>query len=359
MSLPTSLVKLSELKSNEVHQIVEELGIKLAGPISEFIYVARLAASNGNFSKIEKEFVETKHFERSMRNKNLSTTSIYRIVDGLENYLSSFLSNGLDIEIPTCKDLMSQYPDLKEIFNLLFENTKYFTTQQVKNALLKQIEIWKEKRIPKKLYVLMSPYKVGSEQYFYYIFKDILPEHELIFIDEAIDIYKDHSDIGVEILFLDDWSLSGNNMLGNIDVFISNYFPEEAKEIEYEGNWIETFHPEFNKINNPSLSLTIIVAITTEDVIKLLNEIGVTPTIYYEYLIPNFGDVLRSHNISQKLINDFSIIFNKESEIPSYPVHLEYKIANEFGSYPIIYNSCRINKPDKTFMDVASLILKR
>ena len=67
-------------------------------------------------------------------------------------------------------------------------------------------------------------------------------------------------------------------------------------------------------------------------------------------MIRNFGDILRENNIDEELINDFSLEFSPDIENTAFSVHLEYKIANQFGSYPTIYEDSRLVKPDKSFM---------
>lgn len=40
------------------------------------------------------------------------------------------------------------------------------------------------------------------------------------------------------------------------------------------------------------------------------------------------------------LFDEFIKKFNPDTHYTSYPIHLEYKIANRFGSFPSIYSKC-------------------
>ena len=116
---------------------------------------------------------------------------------------------------------MNKYPQFREIFELLYKNTQYFTTKQVLKSLELNINKWKRERKDNKLYVVLSLNKnykreVGSEEFFYKHFKHILPYHDLLLFDHN-DLPNKTIDKDAEYLFLDDWSLSGTNLIGNID----------------------------------------------------------------------------------------------------------------------------------------------
>ena len=89
MSLPRSLIELSKLQPSEVHEIISSMNMKLKGPISEMIELARICSRD--FTRVEREFVESPYFEESMRNKNLEPTTIYRILTGFQNFTNLLL----------------------------------------------------------------------------------------------------------------------------------------------------------------------------------------------------------------------------------------------------------------------------
>lgn len=73
------------------------------------------------------------------------------------------------------------------------------------------------------------------------------------------------------------------------------------------------------------------------------------PHVYFTDKIERFDKIFKRNNISKELSQQFYNTFNPDSEEPTYPIHLDYKISNNFGSYPNIYLRCR-DIPIKNFM---------
>lgn len=242
--------------------------------------------------------------------------------------------SGLDLQLPTCQELISKYPKYAEIFQILFENTQYFTREEILRDLEREINLWLQNRENLPLYIILPSHKIGSEYYFYYHFRNLLPEHTII-----RDVYPEITEKS-EFLFLDDWSLTGTNILNWLD---KTFITDPDEEI-----------PRYPGINH---KLTIIVSIITEWAMERFNdpdEIGYFSfepeiTIYYTHIVPKFLDLLQSSGINRKLSLEFFKVFN-DSLATAYPVHLDYKIANVHGSFPTIYGPCR-NPPDRQFMD--------
>lgn len=60
-------------------------------------------------------------------------------------------------------------------------------------------------------------------------------------------------------------------------------------------------------------------------------------------------DFESENNSSRKESNSRGLTFSNPT-FNAYPVHLDYKIANLFGSFPNVYPPCRLIKPNKDFM---------
>jgi len=288
-----------------------------------------------------------------------------------EKYLHEFKAiyikhiNGLDQN--EYNKMMDKYPQFEEIFELLYKNTQYFTTKQVLKSLELNINKWESERKDNKLYVVLSLNKnykgeVGSEEYFYHKFKHLLPYHDLLLFDHN-NLPNKTIDKDAEYLFLDDWSLSGTNLSGNIDrltqmykiqnylirdgLFVEDWKLSDFDILEYISK-LKSTQEFLESKREDNFEITVILSIITETAKEIIEDMA--DNIYYTYMVPNLGDILRENNIDEELINDFSLEFSPDIESTSFPIHLEYKIANQFGSYPTIYEHSRLVKPDKSFM---------
>lgn len=256
-------------------------------------------------------------------------------------------SNGLDTNTEECKALLES--DYKDIINILIDNTLYLTLDEVTNSLKNQISIFNENRdktMP--IVVLINADKIGSEQYFYYILQSYLPPHYILFGNKLLKKIKKPT----YLLLLDDWCLSGQNA-------ITTYY--------------NVLFEEYN--NNNFISLVLITAIITDKAINLL-KLFKNINIYAQYKINDFEYYLgknldeyksshteEEYSIYYKQVTKYlTPFFNKFSPVNRshvFPVHLEYKISNNFGSFTQINNDCRTNKPDKSFMKDSKEIFEK
>lgn len=278
--------------------------------------------------------------------------------------------------IEECQKFFNDNSNFDSILRLLFENTLYITRTQILEDLKNSIERWRNERENKPLYITLKTGKIGSEYYFYYTLKHLLPEHKLI-----LNIIPRDIEDGAEILYLDDWSLTGIHM------------QESYNRIFYKCKK----YPRYPKIK---LNYTVITSIMSEVVMHLFdipdwlkdeevddssyNDFYYDNTkfkYYYTHKVRPFIDILSEH-IGHKVQNEYDINFkffqrfcdthtlDKNVELPpfgdpkyntslmlssptfeAYPVHLDYKVANVFGSFPNIYRHCRFLAPSKEFME--------
>lgn len=267
-----------------------------------------------------------------------------------ENFL---LTNGLNVNSRTCIALKDKYPEYVDIFNILFSNTLYLTLDNVITSLETQINNFIENKKDYPVVVLIGTDKIGSEQYFYYKLQDKLPPHYIFFSNHTLNSDKILKEITepTYLLFMDDWSLSGNNMVATFDYTLSN------------SSYINNNGKRVNQLKNPNILPVIITAIKSNEAVSLLKKTlkRTDIDVYSEYTVNNLWyyiskDPVLSKNIN--LLNNFSKQLTPQYRggVYGYPAHLSYKIANDAGSFPAIYGECREISPNKEFMKEAKTI---
>lgn len=217
-----------------------------------------------------------------------------------------------------CIDFINQHPQFTDMLVRLFETTEYVTAVEVIKGLRTLIQQWLSERDSSlKLIVMVdSNNDIGSEQWIYQQVKDLLPPH--ITVDK-----ESFTDSNVELVMFDDWCLSGINMISTVD---DKYFNLKQQELK-----IPT-------------KTTFIIHIGTDRCFNVLNSLsGTTVSIYYTKLIKSLNayiDDIPEQNAIE-FMKTFSPDLDPELEQMQFPIHLEYKVANQFGSFPQIYNACR------------------
>lgn len=256
----------------------------------------------------------------------------------------------IGLNVAKCENFISQYPQFKEIFNLLFKHTKYYTIKNILDGITELTNKWLEERdTSNKLLIVVENDEIGSEIWFYNTIKSLLPDHTLIVtspsfnLSRYVDIFNDYEG-KYEILYLDDWCLSGNNKLGIFDSMLYAYNVNLNRQ----------------KFNNFIVtSINFLVTDRCNNIFRnaVLKPYGLKEGItYYMHIVDSLYTYLNElpSSVSTDTIIDFMIEFmpnisSDPKELP-YPIHLEYKVANEFGSFPLLYKSCRddIVKPYKS-----------
>ena len=176
----------------------------------------------------------------------------------------------------------------------------------------------------KPIYVNLIMDKIGSEHWIYLIIRDLLPEHIIITTKNQMKI--DYNDI--DIFFFDDWVLSGCNSCAALENLL---YEQKKNDIRYYiMSYIGSKHNE--NING-------LIPLYPSVKIKYLH-------VKRAYLL---SEKLKDMNISydRKEFDAFHIKYNPDTECESFLIYSDYKIPNQFGSYPSIYKY----KIDRTFMD--------
>jgi hypothetical protein len=232
-------------------------------------------------------------------------------------------NKGLNLELEDCIKLYEKFPKFVTIFDILFENTYYFTRQEILKSLTHNILLWKKFRKDVPLFVVMDNTKIGSDNYYYYHFKNLLPKHKIILSRNEIPNKQ------IEILHIDDWSLTGINMIKLFEPLIDN---------------------TYNRKDSTFIKLTCIIAISTNECNNAMYELSgiqnIEYDIYSNYNVENLEYILCKNLISDELINNFLREFLVNSEINVYPVQLEYKSTDIKSLDQSIYMKCSKNKDD-------------
>lgn len=279
---------------------------------------------------------------------------------------------GLNLNKESCSEIIDKNEKFRKIFDILFHETKYFTREEITDSLEYLIQKWLLERDPVKLYVILKNDKIGSEHYFYYHFRHLLPEHTVI------HKYLKEVNEDIEMLYMDDWVLSGQHMKSTIETFLEDDDYREQmyqKILELQSKAIRgltiidqdafeellTFSENVHKnrkylISNYSVKISTIVSIYTKESENLFQKIidyyskhsglKLISKFYGDLCIKRLDYYLEKEGIDEDLEYEFYLTFNPESKNSAYPVHLDYKIANQFGSFPEIYSKCRELEPE-------------
>jgi hypothetical protein len=248
--------------------------------------------------------------------------------------------NGLDST--KYAEFSEKYPEHRPILDILFRETQYYTLAQIMTMLTDSIRSFISQRDPMKpLVIVMYIDKIGSEQYFYNACRHLLPPHYIHFQTNNNRLAK--ITVPTDLLVIDDWSLSGCNLYGTFDNILC----------------------ECDQYKNPMITLNAVVAITTlpaiEGFIRTFEPLETK--FYYSTVVPSLAAILIESNEGAEQIitymqrKQFYNYFSPDIQETAYPIHLDYKVANQFGSYPNIYLPCRHTEPNKEFMQIAKNIV--
>jgi len=230
---------------------------------------------------------------------------------------------GLDSEL--CQKFLQEHSKYSEIIERLFEKTQYFTTQFIIDAVTQSVnELSSSSQL---VYIPLLCDKYGSENWLYdTITKKIIPNHIIMTYDKSninnlIIPCLDNGFNGT-ILIVDDWCLSGNWITGIIDDI--------------------TYYMKNKKMDISCVRFDIITVIATNSAMKSIKKFHNNVFFYNKCIIEPFEET----NIDPLFV-EFIKQFQPDTECTAFPVHLEYKVANQFGSFPEIYTKCRreITKP--------------
>src|SRR5262245_51585710 len=91
--------------------------------------------------------------------------------------------SGLDLKSERWQKFYAEHREFQPIFDHIVANTRYWTLDEVLDAALKQVELWRERRAlqgasqPDPVVVLLPRGRVGSEHMIYLHVRSALPVH--------------------------------------------------------------------------------------------------------------------------------------------------------------------------------------
>ncbi len=216
----------------------------------------------------------------------------------------------------------------------LIDHTTILTKKEILDGFEEELLEWSSERksnVP--VYALIERNKVGSMNWLYFEFKDIFDQNNVIIYDNDMIIEDD-----AELLMFDDFSLFGCHMAGTFEDWMY-----DNKQVS------SSFH-----------KLSIICYSMTKDSSELMKSFDGSKgyewlskvKLYYKINLNKY--VPRLDVSYQQMWDRFNIEFNPDTEEPSYAFFTEYKIPNQWASYPLIYNE--LYTVDREFMkDVPKL----
>lgn len=253
------------------------------------------------------------------------------------------MQNGLDKE--KCANYIKNNSQYSDALQFIFDNTIYVTKQDILDNIRLLVEQWVKTILTDcKLGVLIDNSKIGSQQWLYLHYKDLLPPHTIIhpqnipyislidmFNDKKRTIYnlqmkeweknKAIPEKYDRILIVDDISYSGAFILSLIDCL--TYKTDNYKNTDFD--IIVTYQSDYGLRKQLSDS---------KFPIKSANIIS------YKQL-----KVLQSELFTEEFLKKYQSATCE----PVVAINLEYKLQNEMSTWSQIYSNCR-DPPDRIFM---------
>jgi len=209
------------------------------------------------------------------------------------------------------------------MLSALRRETKCFSLNDIVAGLKTLITEWVAERQDRPLVVSLASEKLGSEFYFYDQLKDLLPKHKIL--RDYSEISKLEAELGrIELLCIDDWTLSGINAM----LIMRNLH--------------ETWAKTKALAKTKTILFTIITHISTSEgrqlISKYAEEYSCVPKFYFNQDIELFKTVLSREAFDETEIDRF-IDCLCQGQYDPYAIFLEYKIANMHGTFHMLYKA--------------------
>lgn len=216
-----------------------------------------------------------------------------------------------------------KYYRYKDVLIDLVKNTKYYTVDDILNGIQDSLISWNINRKNIPLYCFLHKSNKGSSVWLYRENLKFIPEHKKLYDITDLEKYINQE---IEILYIDDWALSGIHLAGTF---------EELYPLLNYGN---------NLYKNNKIKYTFITFINTIESELLLH------SLFDLYNIN--GSLISTHQLhpfitdkyDNKLIKEIHDQFAPDAPFHNklgYAVHLEYKVSNQFGTLELFYLKCR------------------
>ena len=279
------------------------------------------------------------------KNKKIETKKNKKIKKKLFIKMTEKKDNQLNPKKSTCVTYMGEnYTKYQGLFDIIFDQTLYYTKNDITKMLKNSITDWKTNRTDRPLKVLL-PNKgsgpPGSREYYYALFKNDLPKHEIVY---QYTKYKEE----VEYLYLDDWFMNGTALFNEFDDL--GFTDAENFFLNYQGDKYKA--PKITFMSGLSLykkdELTNILKIS-----NIVIDLKMSVDVYDLKTCIDLPQFANNKDSNLSLIDEFNNEFGVSGNLGL--AYLDYKFPNEDFSYSGIYSNCANTSFDK-FVNKAGAI---
>lgn len=258
-------------------------------------------------------------------------TYLKSVYSYLRPFIDSFVSGGRSIDPELSHDFIYSFDDefTRILVHLIIENTQYYTFDQLLEIFygnLRDALTDMKKSGHSKVYMLLNKGKIGSEHLFIILAYKIIEEFSM-----DIKLFSNGSQItdSAPILIVDDAIYSGISLSGTLDELL--YEVRHNNEIYVVSSFAS---PEGkNTVREVIDSYGRSVKFFSQDIFD----------------ISSIPSIMGGFVNKEEMIDYLYQVFGSEN-IP-FAIYTDIKIANEFGSFPMIYNKVIKNLPSRELIE--------
>jgi hypothetical protein len=215
----------------------------------------------------------------------------------------------------------------ESIIRELLKATLVLSKKHILDNFEIQLNKWVEDRIVNnknnQVYVMIEKHKIGSMNFLYFEFEKFFSDNNIIIYNEDLLIQEN-----AEFMIFDDFSLSGTHLASTFEDYM------------YENINLHNSH----KLSVICYMMSPVSTDLMESFEKSRGYEWLTEVkLYYSRIIIPFDS-----EADTELLLEFFKKFNPDTEETSYPFFAEYKLPNQFASFPTIYGE--FTTIDREFM---------
>jgi hypothetical protein len=136
----------------------------------------------------------------------------------------NYVNNENNIDNDKLEQFCQEHPAFISSLKELCVTTQYLTISNILFLIKKNIEKWisMRKNIPLYVIFLKKDYEMGTDMFLYYYFHLLLPSHQIVEVLDNGSCVTDLPNNECELLYIDDWSLTGYQMCSLFNCCIKN-----------------------------------------------------------------------------------------------------------------------------------------
>lgn len=296
-------------------------------------------------------------YKPDRNNENLNNNKITK--DDLNNIYTSNISWDMEeVDRSFDNDKILNYLNsiedekIKYITKIIINNTKYIKFNELKETLIKQIELLPENI---NLYFGFEYNKIGSEHWLMILLWPYLKNK----VYKIINTYKDIDNI-YPIVLVDDAMYSGQQMLRTVDT-LQDHYNEYNEDYDSIYNSDIKKNITINKILNSQFIL-LVGYVSDTSIVKIqnyINQSNVNIRIYSENITNNIFKYLGEYKRSKEDYLEIGYYMRENFNIMdiNVPIYLDHKIAGIHSSFPDIYTKIVKELPSRCKIEELKLIL--